>query len=69
MIDVPGLDWRRSSHCAHDSCLEVARRGSEIFVRDSKTSEGPMLAFHQAEWAEFLEGARRGQFNLPSGTT
>jgi len=67
MSDVSRLEWRRSSYCSHDTCVEVARLGNRILVRDSKAQNGPVLAFPEAEWTAFLEGIGRGQFNLPPG--
>jgi hypothetical protein len=68
MSDVPRPEWRKSSYCSHDSCVEVALLGSRILIRDSKTKDGPILAFQQAEWAEFLEGARQGEFSFSPRT-
>jgi hypothetical protein len=65
MSELPSLVWRRSSYCSGGTCVEVALLGSRILIRDGKT-EGPILSFQQAEWTAFLEGARRGEFNLPS---
>jgi hypothetical protein len=65
MSDASRLAWRKSSHCSHDTCVEVARLGTQILLRDSKEQDGPMLAFRQAEWADFVEGVRRGEFDLP----
>lgn len=57
--------WRRSSACqgADSTCVEVARSGQEIRVRDSKDAAGPVLRFTPAEWAAFLTGARAGEFD------
>jgi hypothetical protein len=34
-----------------------------VHVRDSKDRDGPVLDFTPAEWAAFLDGARRGEFD------
>ena len=65
MTDLSSLVWRKSSLCTNGTCVEVALLGSRILIRDSKTESGPILAFQEAEWTAFLEGARRGEFNLP----
>jgi hypothetical protein len=65
MSDASRLAWHKSSYCSHDTCVEVARLGSQILLRDSKAKDGPMLAFRQAEWADFVEGVRRGEFDFP----
>jgi hypothetical protein len=64
MSDLSGLTWRKSSHCSNGTCVEVARLGSQFLVRDSKTEDGVILAFQQAEWVAFLKGARRGDYDL-----
>ena len=66
MSELPTLVWRKSSYCSNGTCVEVARMGNQILVRDSKNEDGPILTFHQAEWTAFLEGARRGEFNSAS---
>jgi hypothetical protein len=68
MSDASRLAWHRSSYCSHDSCVEVARQGNQVFLRDSKAQDGPMLAFRHAEWADFIEGVRRGEFDVPFKT-
>jgi Domain of unknown function (DUF397) len=66
MMELSRFEWRKSSFCSNGNCVEVAALGSQILVRDSKARNGPVLAFQPTEWVAFLEGARRGEFNLPS---
>lgn len=56
------LRWRKSSRCDSAGCVEVAWAGDLIAVRDSKTSDGPILRFSRAEWASFVAGVRAGDF-------
>lgn len=35
-------------------------------MRDSKTSDGPVLAFTPEEWEAFTLGVKDGEFDLPS---
>lgn len=67
MRESSRVEWRKSSFCSNGNCIEVAALGSRILVRDSKARNGPVLAFQPTEWVAFLEGARRGEFDLPSG--
>jgi hypothetical protein len=64
----PTIRWRRSSASAHNgNCVEVAGLPDSRFaVRDSKdTSQGcPILIFAGAEWGNFLEGVKAGEFNF-----
>jgi len=57
-------EWRRSSFCGDGACVEVAREGDEILVRDSKDSDGPVLRFTPEEWAAFLGGVEAGEFRF-----
>ena len=62
-----GLDsyWIKSSlSFSNGNCVEVASLPhSEIGVRDSKDSEGPVLRFTPDEWDAFLGGVRNGEFD------
>ena len=44
------------------SCVEVAFL-QFVLVRDSKDPEGPVLIYTMAEWADFIEGVKRGKFD------
>jgi len=57
------LSWKKSTASLMGDCVEVARAGETIFVRDSKNPLGPVLTFSGAEWEAFLIGVRDGQFN------
>lgn len=54
--------WRKSSHCANNTCVEVAILDNQVAVRDSKDPEGSFLLFSREEWTSFLNGARDGEF-------
>lgn len=57
--------WRKSSYSnAGNQCVEVARIGEAFGVRDSKNPEGGRLTFGTADWKEFLDGIKRGDFAL-----
>jgi hypothetical protein len=56
--------FRRSSFCSLSGCVEVGRLSDgRVAVRDSKNRELPALIFSRGEWAEFLAGARAGEFD------
>jgi hypothetical protein len=59
----PTLVWRKSTHSAADSCVEVADLGDTIAVRDSKNPEGPRLYFTRAEIATWVNGAKDEEFD------
>ena len=57
-------EWIKAS--ASDSggqCVEMSRTPDQIRVRDSKDPAGPVLRFTPAEFAAWLDGARRGEFD------
>lgn len=59
------LAWRKSRASGTGNCVEVARRGGMVFVRDSKVApQGPALAFTSSEWNAFLAGVSAGEFSL-----
>jgi hypothetical protein len=57
------MQWRKSKRCAAADCVEVARDGDSILVRDSKQTDAARLTFTLAEWQSFVEGVRRGEFD------
>lgn len=49
---------------AHGSCVEQRRHGGMIEVRDTKDQgSGPILRFTVAEFAAWLDGAKKGEFD------
>ena len=46
------------------TCVEQRRNGDVIEVRDTKDNgKGPILRFTEAEYAAWLDGAKRGEFD------
>jgi hypothetical protein len=62
MLDFSTAVWRKSSHSGSNGCVEVARVGDLIAVRDSKDPEGGVLLFNAREWRAFVAGVRDGEF-------
>jgi Domain of unknown function (DUF397) len=57
--------WRKSTRSGDNGqCVEVRRIEDTVQVRDSKDKTGPVLSFTPDEWAAFLDGAQKGEFNL-----
>jgi hypothetical protein len=66
MTDLSGANWRKSSRSGGNggNCVEVADNLSGVVaVRDSKDSAGPTLTFTPMEWAAFVDGVKRGEFD------
>jgi len=55
-------DWQRSSYCGTNACVEVARHGDVVRVRDSKHPERQPLTFTAEEWEPFVLGVQAGEF-------
>jgi hypothetical protein len=63
MTGFGNATWRKSVRSqSNGACVEVARVGDVIGVRDSKDPTGPILTFTPAEFAAFLDGAAKGEF-------
>jgi Domain of unknown function (DUF397) len=45
------------------ACVEVARTGEDILVRDSKDPSA-VLRFSSAEWQAFIEGVKAQEFDV-----
>ncbi|MFF3289328.1 DUF397 domain-containing protein [Streptomyces sp. NPDC003023] len=55
--------WRKSTYSGGSggNCLEVADGHPDIIpVRDSKSPDGPHLAFPSAAWSAFVADLKRG---------
>lgn len=59
-----GLEWRRSSLCGGDGCVEAASYSDgQVAVRDAKDPAGPVLLYSRKEWLTFLAGVRNCEFD------
>jgi hypothetical protein len=64
MNEFSGATWRKSVKTQNSgACVEVARAGNIIGVRDSKHPDGPVLRFTIREFEAFLDGAGKGEFD------
>lgn len=50
------LAWKRPSRSGQSNCVEVGDDGDRILVRDSKTTDSPILAFTPESWNAFVAG-------------
>jgi hypothetical protein len=59
--------WRKSSRSngnGGNNCVEVAFLDTIVAVRDSKNQSGPALFFNSAQWTEFVNSAKAGEFDI-----
>lgn len=60
------MEWRKSSHSyASGNCVQAARWGPVVLVRDSRNPDWPVLAVTTGEWRRFLTAAKAGRYDLP----
>jgi hypothetical protein len=60
-----GLDWRTSTKCASDSCVEVAKSKDKVYIRSSKGgAASAYLVFDADEWRSFLTGVHDHEFEI-----
>lgn len=59
------IAWRKSTASASGDCVEVSFTQEAVLVRSSQRPFGPRLSFSYSEWAAFLTGAQRGEFDAP----
>ncbi|HYZ55628.1 MAG TPA: DUF397 domain-containing protein [Streptosporangiaceae bacterium] len=64
-MDVSPAAWRKSTYSNNGGdCVEVARTGSAVTVRDSKNPDGPALAFTPGQWHTFTAKLTAGAPSL-----
>jgi hypothetical protein len=52
--DLTNAIWRKARRSAEQgSCVELARVGDMVAVRDSKNPQGPALVFSRTDWQAF----------------
>ncbi|MFB6814170.1 DUF397 domain-containing protein [Streptomyces sp. NPDC056347] len=55
MKKVENVEWLKSSHSnGNGNCVEVARLGGAVGVRDSKQQVGPVLICAFGGWKAFI---------------
>ncbi|MFJ9139568.1 DUF397 domain-containing protein [Streptomyces griseus] len=57
--------WFKSSHSGGNAteCLEAARLGERLAIRDSKAAEGGSLLFQPRSWTSFVSALQDGSFD------
>ena len=59
------MNWIKSSTCADSACVEVSIVEDLVYVKNDL--DATEVCFTINEWAEFIEGVRRGEFDVPQG--
>lgn len=55
--------WRTAKISADVNCVQVRQSDDLIVVRNSRFPDGPFLSYTKNEWAAFLDGAKKGEFD------
>jgi hypothetical protein len=64
MTQDPSLWVKASASGGNGECVEMRRQQGIVEVRDTKQDgAGPTLRFRPREFAAWVEGARRGEFD------
>ncbi|GLZ54201.1 DUF397 domain-containing protein [Actinomycetospora sp. NBRC 106378] len=67
MLDLDGqqpLEWLKArASAAAGMCVEVAPYGDGVALRHSLTPEDGAILYSHDEFAAFLDGAKRGEFD------
>ena len=58
------VNWRKSSRCSSNACVEVAKVEGGVIVRDSKNPDRAPLQFTPEEWSAFVQGVNLGEFSF-----
>lgn len=58
------VQWRKSTRCGTNACVEVANVGGLYLIRDGKDPDGTVLSFSAEEWNAFAEGMVAGEFRF-----
>ncbi len=45
-------------------CVKVKRTDRDVQVQDSKIQDSPTLVFTHTEWRAFVDGVKKGEFDL-----
>ncbi|MEW2620854.1 DUF397 domain-containing protein [Streptomyces sp. NPDC048106] len=60
---LEGVRWIKASRSdGLNECVEVAKAGENVAVRNSRDPEGPALILTRGEWAAFEDGMLKGEF-------
>jgi len=62
-IDSGQDSWRTATMSVGGNCVQVKSQNGMIVIRNSRLADGPYLSYTHDEWAAFLDGAKKGEFD------
>lgn len=64
-VKVRDLAWRTARRSVgNGACVEIAPARGQIFVRDSKNQDGPVVSYSARSWRQFVTNAKTDRFDL-----
>ncbi len=55
--------WRTATMSGGGNCVQVKSQNDLIVIGNSRFADGPFLSYTPDEWAAFLDGAKKGEFD------
>ena len=62
-LTMTALQWITSTRCSDGECVQAARAGDDMVLRDSKDPTGPVLVYAVGEWRAFLASVKNGDYD------
>ncbi|MEU4158240.1 DUF397 domain-containing protein [Actinoplanes sp. NPDC026670] len=62
-FDRDNLPWRKARKSSAGNCVEIARMGDSIAVRNSRFPDAGIILYTPAEFDAFIDGVKRGEFD------
>jgi hypothetical protein len=63
--EIEHAQWRKSTRCDANSCVEVAMLPNVVAIRNSTDPDGPVLSFSPDVWRGFVRSIRAGDLDIP----
>ena len=62
-MDSGGRVWLKAKGCESADCIEIAREGGLVLLRNSADPDGPVLTATHQEWVVFADAVRQHEFD------
>jgi predicted secreted Zn-dependent protease len=59
---MPDLTWQKSSYSQQGNCIEIARHGPDVIIRDTDNPAN-FITVTAADWQAFLAGVKADEFD------
>lgn len=62
-IDRNNLNWRTATRSSGGNCVEVASAAEMVAIRHSRRPDAELILYSRPEFAAFVDGVRKGEFD------